>query len=124
MAEKEIKDEQQTEKPLDKMTVVELREVAKKIPDVKGVSGMKKDQLLAIIKEARGIAEEKPAKKKKTAKKKSSGPMKEMTVKELKEEIIRLRAEKEELRKDGDRKKIEIIRRRINRMKKKTRKAA
>jgi hypothetical protein len=124
MAEKEIKDEQQTDKPLDKMTVVELREVAKKIPDVKGVSGMKKDQLLAIIKEARGIAEEKPVKKKKTAKKKSSGPRKEMTVKELKEEITRLRAEKEELRKDGDRKKIEIIRRRINRMKKKTRKAA
>lgn len=124
MAEKEIKDEQQTEKPLDKMTVVELREVAKKIPDVKGVSGMKKDQLLAIIKETRGIAEEKPVKKKKTAKKKSSGPWKEMTVKELKEEITRLRAEKEELRKDGDRKKIEIIRRRINRMKKKTRKAA
>ena len=124
MAEKETKDKQQTEKPLDKMTVVELREIAKQIPDVTGVSGMKKDQLLAIVKEARGIEEEKPAKKKKTAKKKSSGPRKEMTVKELKEEIARLRAEKEELRKDGDRKKIEIIRRRINRMKKKTRKAA
>ena len=52
MAEKEKKDEQQTEKPLDKMTVPELRAKAKEIPDVTGVSGMKKDQLLAIIKEA------------------------------------------------------------------------
>ena len=123
MAEKEKKEKQQTEKPLDKMTVVELREVAKKIPDVTGVSGMKKDQLLALIKEAQGIEEEKPAKKK-TAKKKSSGPIKEMTVKELKAEIVRLRAEKDELRKEGDRKKIDAMRRRINRMKKKTRKAA
>jgi hypothetical protein len=128
MAEKEKKDEQQTEKPLDKMTVVELREIAKQIPDVTGVSGMKKDQLLAIVKEARGMEEEKPAKKKpakkKTAKKKSSPPVKEMTVKELKAEVVRLRAEKEELRKEGDRKKIDAIRRRINRIKKKTRKAA
>jgi hypothetical protein len=128
MAEKETKDKQQTEKPLDKMTVVELRETAKQIPDVTGVSGMKKDQLLAIVKEARGIEEEKPAKKKpakkKTAKKKSSPSVKEMTVKELKAEVVRLRAEKEELRKEGDRKKIDAIRRRINRMKKKTRKAA
>ena len=62
MAEKEKKEKQQTEKPLDKMTVVELREVAKEIPDVTGVSGMKKDQLLALIKETQGIEEEKPAK--------------------------------------------------------------
>jgi hypothetical protein len=128
MAEKETKDKQQTEKPLDKMTVIELREIAKQIPDVTGVSGMKKDQLLAIVKEARGIEEEKPAKKKpakkKTAKKKSSPSVKEMTVKELKAEVVRLRAEKEELRKEGDRKKIDAMRRRINRIKKKTRKAA
>ena len=123
MAEKEKKDKQQTEKPLDKMTVVELREVAKNIPDVTGVSGMKKDQLLALIKEAQGIEEKAPVKKKK-AKKKSSGPIKEMTVKELKAEITRLRAEQDELRKEGDRKKIDAMRRRINRMKKKTRKAA
>jgi len=133
MAEKEKKDEQQTEKPLDKMTVPELRAMAKEIPDVTGVSGMKKDQLLAVIKEAQGIVEEAPAEKKpaekkkapkKTVKKKSSAPVKEMTVKELKTEIAKLRAEKEELRKEGDRKTIDALRRRINRMKKRTRKAA
>jgi hypothetical protein len=122
MAEEVKNDKQQTEKPLDKMTVVELREAAKKeIPDIKGVSGMKKDQLLAAMKEARGIKDEKSAKKKK---KKAAGPKKEMTIREMKQEIVRLRAEKESIRPEGDKKKIEIIRRRINRLKKMTRKAA
>ena len=123
MAEDVKNDEQQTEKPLDKMTVVELREAAKEeIPGIKGVSGMKKDELLAALKDARGIKDEIPAKKKK--KKKTAGPKKEMTVKEMKQEIVRLRAEKESIRKEGDKKKNEIIRRRINRLKKMTRKAA
>jgi hypothetical protein len=123
MAEEVKKDEQQTEKPLDKMTVVELRAAAKEeIPDIKGVTGMKKDQLLEAIREARGIKDETPAKKKK--KKKTAGPKKEMTVKEMKQEIIRLLAEREAVRQGGDKKKKEIIRRRINRLKKMTRKAA
>jgi hypothetical protein len=123
MAEEVKKDEQQTEKPLDKMTVVELRAAAKEeIPDIKGVTGMKKDQLLEAIREARGIKDETPAKKKK--KKKTAGPKKEMTVKEMKQEIIRLCAEREAVRQGGDKKKKEIIRRRINRLKKMTRKAA
>ena len=123
MAEEVKNDEQQAEKPLDKMTVVELREALKKeVPDITGVTGMKKDQLLEAIKEVRGIKDKPPAKKKK--KKKIAGPKKEMTVSEMKQEIVRLRAEKESIRQDGDKKKIEIIRRRINRLKKMTRKAA
>ena len=123
MAEKVKNDENEAEKPLDKMTVVELREAAKEeIPDIKGVTGMKKDQLLAALREARGIEDKTPVKKKK--KKKTAGPKKEMTVKEMKQEIIRLRAERETIRQEGDKKKIEIIRRRINRLKKMTRKAA
>ena len=56
MAEDAKKEEKQAEKPLDKMTVVELSDVAKEeIPDITGVTGMKKDQLLEIIKDARGI---------------------------------------------------------------------
>ncbi len=45
------------------MTVLELREIAKEIPDVTGVTAMKKDQLLLIIKKHRGIEEEKPGTK-------------------------------------------------------------
>ena len=105
------------------MTVAELREVIKEeIPDITGVTGMKKEQLLTAIKETRGVKEETPAKKKK--KKKTAGPKKEMTVKEMKQEVVRLRSEREEIRKDGDKKKLEIIRRRINRLKKMSRKAA
>jgi hypothetical protein len=122
MAEKVQNDENQAEKPLDKMTVVELREAVKKeIPGITGVTGMKKEQLLNTIKEARGIKDEVPAKKKK---KKTAGPKKEMTVKDMKQEIIMLRAEREALRQEKDKKKLEIIRRRINRLKKMTRKAA
>ena len=113
MAEEVKKEEQQEKKPLDKMTVVELREAAKnEIPDITGVSGMKKDQLLTIMKEARGIVDEAPAKKMKAKKAKIAGPKKEMSVKEMKEEIVRLRAERESIRKEGDKKKIGIVRRR------------
>ena len=125
MAEEVKKEEQQEKKPLDKMTVVELREAAKnEIPDITGVSGMKKDQLLTIMKEARGIVDEAPAKKMKAKKAKIAGPKKEMSVKAMKEELVRLRAERASIRNEGDKKKIGIVRRRINRLKKMTRKAA
>jgi hypothetical protein len=123
MSKTEKQQEDQAAKPLDKMTVVELREAAKEeITGITGVSGMKKDQLLQALKEARGIEDEAPAPKKK--KKKGTGPAKAMTVKEMKEEIVRLRTEREALRQEKDKKKLAIIRRRINRLKKKTRKAA
>ena len=50
------------DKPLEKMTVKELREIAKDIPGITGVHGMKKDELLVSIKEAKGIKDE-PVKK-------------------------------------------------------------
>ena len=122
MAEEVKNEEQQAEKPLDKMTVVELRETLKKeVPDITGVTSMKKDQLLEALKEVRGIKDKPAAKKKK--KKKTAGPKKEMTISEMKQEIVWLRAERESIRQEGDKKKIEIIRRRINRLKKLTRKA-
>jgi hypothetical protein len=123
MPENVKSDEKQAAKPLDKMTVVELRELAKEeIPGITGVTGMKKDQLLEAIKEARGIQEEAPAKKKKQ--KRTAGPKKVMSVQEMKQEIVRLRAERETVRQTKDKKKLEIIRRRINRLKKMTRKVA
>ncbi len=42
-------------KTLRKMTVVELREEAKKIPGVTGVSGMKKDQLVELVAKHLGV---------------------------------------------------------------------
>lgn len=103
------------EKPLDKMTVVELREIAKEIPGVTGVHAMKKEEVLAAIKEYRGIVDEKPVRKKVT----KVG----LSIKELKEKTAQLRQEKESARAAKDMKRVGMLRRRINRLKKKTRKA-
>ena len=124
--EEEIKKEETTEeqkkeeqKPLEKTTAPELREIAKEIPGVTGVHAMKKDELLGVIKEARGIKDEGPSKKAKTKTVK-----KVLNVKELKAKILQLKEEKEGARKDKDRKKLDRFRRRINRMKKQARKVA
>ena len=107
----------QPEKPLEKMTAPELREIAIKLPGVTGVHAMKKDELLAIIKEARGIKDE--ALSKKRARKTAKGPV---TVGEMKKKISQLMLEKQAARESRDRKRVEILRRRINRMKKLSRK--
>jgi len=104
-------------KPLEKMTAPELREVAVLIEGVTGASAMKKDDLVALIKEAWGIAEEEPAAGKKATR---TGA----TVKELKEKIARFKQEKQAAKESNDREKVEVLRRRINRLKKQTRKAA
>ena len=102
---------QAAEKPLDKMTVKELREIAKEIPEITGVHGMNKEDLLAAVKQAKGIAP--PPKKKSDA-----------TIREIKQKIKDLKAEREAAIKDNDKKKATIYRRRISRLKKKTRSQA
>jgi len=118
--EKEEKEEEEEkEKPIDKMTAKELREIALKIPDITGVHAMKKAELLKVVKEARGITEEAPAKKRKERVSKEA-----VSVKELKQKIIQLKGEKEAAREARDKKKINMFRRRINRLKKRSRKVA
>jgi protein-arginine kinase activator protein McsA len=48
---------------LRKMTVIKLREEAQKFPDVKGTSGMKKEQLIDLLCEKLGIEMHKKPKK-------------------------------------------------------------
>ena len=115
---KGIKEEKKEEKPLDKMTAKELREIALEIPGIDGVHAMKKEELLAAIKEAKGIKDEEPVKK---AKKKVA--KKQVSVKELKDKIIQLKKEKKDALEAKDNKMIDVYRRRINRLKKQTRKA-
>jgi hypothetical protein len=114
---KEKKKSAAEEKPLDKMTVKELREVALEMGGIEGVTGMKKEQLLETIKKEKGIEDEAPAKKKKGAKI-------EVSVAELKEKIAAIKKEKREAQKAKDKTQVKILRRRISRLKKKTRKAA
>lgn len=118
--EEEIHEEKPDfKKPLEKMTVKELKEVAIEIPGVTGVTAMKKEELLALIKKDRGIEEEKLTKKKEKKIAKAT-----LTVKELKKKIVQFRLEKEDAREAKDRKKVDILRRRINRLKKQTRRVA
>ena len=99
------------EKPLEKMTVKELREMAKDIPGISGVHGMKKDELLVAIKEAKGVKEE-PAKKA------------DSSTSELKSKIRSLKAQRQAALEANDKKMATIYRRRISRLKKKTRRKA
>lgn len=111
MAKKENKDKK--EKPLDKMTATELRKYALDMGGITGVHGMNKEELLAAIKKEKGIVDE----GKKAAK--------QVNMRELKQKIKELRALKAAAYEAGEsNKKINILRRRMNRLKKRTRKAA
>ena len=116
--EEEVQEEEE-EKPLDKMTAKDLREIAREIPGVSGVHAMKKEQLLEVIKEEKGIPVEQPVKKKR-----KKAPKQEVSMRELKQKIIQFKEKKEVARLAKESKTVDILRRRINRLKKRTRKVA
>jgi hypothetical protein len=104
-------------KQLPKMTIKELRDMAKEL-GAEGVSGMKKEDLLEFICKAKGITELKPHK---VAKKKAK---KDLNIKELKKGIVSLKAKRAEALQKGDKRMATIYRRRISKLKKQTRKVA
>lgn len=110
-AQPEKKSPEVKQKALEKMTVKELREMAKEIPQIVGVHGMKKEELIVEIKKAKGIADE-PLKKT------------DASVSQLKQKIKALKIERQAALKASDKKKATIFRRRISRLKKRTRRAA
>ena len=142
------------EKPLDKMTAKELREIALEIPEIEGVHAMKKEALLEAIIKSRGVekkeekaevkeekeeakeevkeekeeAKEEKAKEKETKeKKKEEKEVKKKVgagVAELKKRIREFKVLKAEAVEKGDARAARIYKRRINRLKKRTRKAA
>ncbi len=99
------------EKPLEKMTAKELREVAIEMSEITGVHGMNKAELINAIKLAKGIEIE-------SVKKTDS------TVREIKGKIKEFKAKRETLLESNDNKMAAIYKRRIIKLKKKTRKAA
>jgi protein-arginine kinase activator protein McsA len=114
-SQEEKKEEAVPEKPLDKMTVVELREFAlAKNLGISGVHAMKKEELLPAVKEALGIKDEEPA-----AKVADKG-----TVAAMKQKIVLLMEEKRTAIASKDKKKVNVLRRRINRLKKRSKKVA
>ena len=99
------------EKPLEKMTAKELRELAKEIPEISGVHGMNKAELISEIKAAKGIVEEKKARS-------------DASVRDIKKKIKALKTEQQTAVEAKDKKQSTLYRRRISRLKKKTRNAA
>jgi hypothetical protein len=102
--------QEKKEKPLDRMTAKELREMALQIQGIVGVHAMNKAELIAAIKEAKGIVEEK---KRQTT----------TDVRSIKQKIRELREQKKALKEGGEKGEVTTLRRRISRLKKKTRRA-
>ena len=106
------------EKHLDKLTIKELREIAAEIPHEKAVHEMKKEELVAFIKEARGIKDETPLKKKKHI-----GRIK-MTKAELKAKIRELKALRLQALESKENEKSSRLRHQISQLKKISRRIA
>ncbi|MEE8449905.1 MAG: transcription termination factor Rho [Thermodesulfobacteriota bacterium] len=96
------------EKDLAKMTASKLVEEVLKIPGLTGVHAMKKAELIAAIRQAKGWVDKKEE-------------VKDLGVKELKLGIAKLRAEREAVRESGDRKKLRLFRIGIKKLKRRTR---
>ena len=126
-----------TDKPLEKMTVKALREIAKEIPEISGVHGMKKEELLVAINEVRGVdaetveAETVEAETSKAETVKADKSIKGKAVKktgsttgEIKKQIKAFKAQRQAALEAQDPKMATVYKRRISRLKKKSRKAA
>lgn len=105
-----VKKKEAKEKPLEKMTAKELREVGKQLPEITGVYGMNKAELISAIKKARGIVEDTTA-------------TPDASIREIKKKIQSVKANLENALNDNDKKMADIYRRRIIKLKKKTRRA-
>jgi Rho termination factor, N-terminal domain len=103
-----VKKKEAKEKPLEKMTAKELREVGIQLPEITGVYGMNKAELISAIKKARGIEED-------------TTTTPDASIREIKKKIISLKANRENALNDNDKKMADIYRRRIIKLKKKTR---
>ncbi len=98
------------EKPLDKMTVKELRDLAKESTNLTGVFGMNKPELVSEIKKARGIVEEVSAKS-------------NATVREIKKKMRELKVVQAAAVSEDNLRMARIYKKKIIRLKKQTRKA-
>ncbi len=99
------------EKPLEKMTATEMRKVAIEMSEIKGVHGMNKAELINAIKLAKGIEIE-------------SGKKTDSKVRKIKKKIKEFKVKMETLLESNDNKMAAIYKRRIIRLKKRTRKTA
>jgi hypothetical protein len=109
MAGKKKEQKEKKDKPLEKWTTKELREEALTILNIQGVHGMNKEELIAAVRVAKGISE--PEAKKKAG-----------SVREIKAKVAVLKKTRDDERAQGtSRNRLDILRRKISRLKKQTR---
>ena len=106
----EMRELPKLEKKLEKMTIKELREIALQIPEISGVHGMNKEELISVLRKIYGIKEEP----------KKVGE----SIRELKAKVKKFKALAEEAKKNKDWIKYERYRKLASRFKKRTRKLA
>ncbi len=99
------------EKPLEKMTATELRDKAKEISDIVGAHGMNKAELVSAIKKAMGIED-------------TSNKKKQSSMRDIKKKIKESKEKHRQAVEAEDAKMAGIYRKRISRLKKKTRRVA
>jgi len=104
-------DKEKKEKPLEKMTAKELRELGLTLEGIVGVHGMNKNELIDAIREVKGITVEKTK-------------VKAVDVRSIKAKIDELKQRKLQAKEAGNSKTVDTLRRRISNLKKKTRRAA
>ncbi len=104
-------DKKAKEKPIEKMTSKELRELALGLPGISGVHGMNKDELISEIRKSRGIKED-------------EGKKKDASVRDMKQQIKTLKVKRADALAAKEAKQATNLRRRISRLKKKVRRAA
>jgi len=112
MSEETHHKKEHDEKHLDKLTVKELREIAAEFPHERAIHDMKKEELIAFIKEVKGIKDEKPAHKHKP-----KGKIK-LTKPELKAKIRELKVLRWQALEGSEAKKAVLLRHQISRLKK------
>jgi hypothetical protein len=105
------KEREKKEKPLEKMTAKELRELALTLEGIVGVHAMNKNELIAAVKEVKGIVDEK-------------GQKKSVDVRSLKVKLRELKDKRVQAKEAGKNNLADAFRRRISNMKKRTRRAA
>jgi hypothetical protein len=110
MGKEKVKEKK--EKPLDKLTAKDLRELALTLDGIVGVHAMNKNELITAIKDAKGIVDEKKAGKA------------DIDVRSLKVKIKELKGKRSVAKEAGNNQLADALRRRISNLKKKSRRAA
>jgi hypothetical protein len=106
------KEQEKKEKPLEKMTAKDLRELALTLEGIVGVHAMNKNELIASVK-AKGITEGKKA-----------GAKADVDIRVLKAKIKELKEKRSGAKEAGNNMLADAFRRRISNLKKRARRAA